>query len=92
MPNPAIDDKETNGAPVIDPWAHLLSLPCELTAELSLPGFKVSDLLRLNQHAVLDSKWKVGTDVPLRVNGSLIAWSEIEVVRERLAVRLTELA
>jgi flagellar motor switch/type III secretory pathway protein FliN len=34
----------------------------------------------------------VRRDVPLRVNGNVIGWSEFEVVGDTLAVRLTELA
>jgi flagellar motor switch/type III secretory pathway protein FliN len=34
----------------------------------------------------------VSGDVPLWVNGQVIAWCEFEVVHERLGVRLTELA
>lgn len=92
MTDAAVAEKTEGQAPPSDPWAHLLDLPCEVTAEILIPGFKVGDLLRLGPQSVIDSHWKVGADVPLRVNGGLIAWIEIEVVRDRLAVRLTELA
>ncbi len=36
--------------------------------------------------------WRVARDVPLRVNDTLIGWSEFEAVGNRLAVRLTEVA
>jgi flagellar motor switch/type III secretory pathway protein FliN len=73
-------------------WQPVLALPCELTVDLELPGFKVSDLLKLGAGTVLGSVWPVRRDVPLRVNGTLIGWSEFEVVGKKLAVRLTELA
>ncbi|HEY6764466.1 MAG TPA: FliM/FliN family flagellar motor C-terminal domain-containing protein [Candidatus Sulfotelmatobacter sp.] len=73
-------------------WHPLLNLPCQLTVDLELPGFKVSDLLQLRTGSVLGSSSPVREDVPLRVNGTLIGWSEFEVVGEKLAVRLTELA
>jgi flagellar motor switch/type III secretory pathway protein FliN len=73
-------------------WAQALSLPCELTVDLALPGLKVRDLLRLERETVIDTHWQVSSDVPLRANGELIAWSEFEVVGDRLAIRLTELA
>lgn len=66
-------------------------LPCDLTIDLPLPGFKVGDLAKLVPRMVIDSHWPVGEDVPVRVNGHLVAWSEFEVVGNRLAVRLTEL-
>ena len=73
-------------------WQPVMALPCELTVELELPGFLVSDLLKMGAGSVLGSQWPVRRDVPLRVNGNVIAWSEFEVVGETLAVRLTELA
>jgi flagellar motor switch protein FliN len=75
-----------------DPWAHVLKLPCLLTVELPLPEFTVGTLMHLQQGMVIDSHWNVSDDLPLRINGELIAWSEFEVVANRLAVRLTELA
>jgi flagellar motor switch/type III secretory pathway protein FliN len=72
-------------------WGPVLGLPCELTVELPLPGFKIADLLRLGAGAVINASWPVERDVPLRLNGTLIGWSEFEVVGDSLAVRLTEL-
>jgi flagellar motor switch protein FliN len=75
-----------------DPWIHVLKLPCQLTLELPLPDFTVGTLMHLEPGTVIDSHWNVSDDLPLRVNGEVIAWSEFEVVANRLAVRLTELA
>ena len=72
-------------------WARALTLQCSLTVDMPLPGFTVRDALELQKNAVVDSHWRVGTDVPLRVNGRLIACGEFEVVGNRLAVRVTEL-
>jgi flagellar motor switch protein FliN/FliY len=77
---------------VPDPWARVDSLPCLLTIEIPVPGFTVADLVNLKQGRLIASRWTVGQDVPLRINDALIAWSEFEVVQNRLAVRLTELA
>jgi flagellar motor switch protein FliN/FliY len=79
-------------APAADPWARVEPLPCLLTVEIPVPGFTVSDLVHLENGRIITTRWTVGQDVPLRVNGALIAWSEFEVVQDRLAVRLTELA
>jgi len=78
--------------PAADAWAHVLGLPCTLTVDMPMPGFTVADVLRLQANAVVDSHWRVGVDVPLRLNGELIASGEFEVVGNHLAVRLTELA
>ena len=72
-------------------WNHVLGFACGLTVELTMPGFKIADLARLVPQMIIDSQWQVGEDVPLRLNGQLIAWSEFEVVSNRLAVRITEL-
>ena len=73
-------------------WAAVLGLPCELTVDLELPGFTIADLLKLRAGSVLDGHWRLGQDVPLRLNGTLIGWCEFEVVKQNLAVRLTEAA
>ena len=76
----------------IDSWARAERLPCLLTVEIPVPGFTVNDLVHLAAGRIVSTRWTVGLDVPLRVNGEVIAWSEFEVVHGHLAVRLTELA
>jgi flagellar motor switch protein FliN/FliY len=78
--------------PFADRWVRVEPLPCLLSIEISVPGFTVADLIQLERGRIVASRWTVGQDVPLRINGALIAWSEFEVVQNRLAVRLTELA
>jgi flagellar motor switch/type III secretory pathway protein FliN len=73
-------------------WQPVLALPCELVVELPLPNFKVSDFLKLQAGSVIATEWRVTRDVPLRANGTLIAWGEFDGSGNRLAVRLTELA
>jgi flagellar motor switch/type III secretory pathway protein FliN len=73
-------------------WQPVLNLPCQLTVDLPLSAFHVSDLLKLHAGSVIGTNWQLTRDVPLRINGTLIGWSEFEVVGNRLAVRLTELA
>jgi len=60
--------------------------------DLPMPDFKIGDLLRLREGSVINARWGLGRDVPLHLNGTLIGWVEFEVVGDRLAVRLTELA
>ncbi len=73
-------------------WDRFARLQCEFTIEVPLPSVKLADLLGLKVGSVIDSRWKVGTDVPARVNGVVVAWSEFEVVNGKLAVRVTDLA
>jgi len=79
-------------AGIADPWARVEGLPCVLTVEISVPDFRVTDLVHLVPGRIIATRWTVGLDVPLLINGELIAWSEFEIVQSRLAVRLTELA
>jgi flagellar motor switch/type III secretory pathway protein FliN len=72
-------------------WKPVLELPCEFMVNLPLPGFKIADLLKLRPGSVVKAHWRVGQDVPLQLNGTLIGWGEFEVMGNRLAVRLTEL-
>ena len=73
-------------------WKPVLDLGCELTVDLPIPGFKIAELLKLKKGSIVNAHWRVGHDVPLRLNGAAIGWIEFEVVGRHLAVRLTELA
>jgi flagellar motor switch/type III secretory pathway protein FliN len=77
---------------VTDPWARVEELPCLLSIEIPVPNFKVADLIGLASGRLIATNWAVGEDVPLRINGELIAWSEFEIMNSHVAVRLTELA
>jgi flagellar motor switch/type III secretory pathway protein FliN len=70
----------------------VLGLACQLTVDLPLAKFTVADFVKLQAGSVLSTAWRVRQDVPLRINGTLIAWAELEGSGSRLAVRLTELA
>lgn len=72
-------------------WGMTVWLACELSLDLPVPKFTVKDLLCLHPQCIVETKWSQSRDIPLRANGKLLAWSELEVVGERLAVRLTEL-
>ncbi len=73
-------------------WQPVMTLPCDLSVDLELPGYKVSDLLKLGPGMILDSIWPVRKSVPLRVNGTVIGWGEFELAGEKLAVRVAGLA
>ncbi len=73
-------------------WDRLSWLPCSLTLDLPIPGFTIGDLLRMESGTVLNSQWNQTADIPLRVNGELVGWTEFEVIGTTLAVRITELA
>ena len=68
----------------------LVNIPCKLSLELDIPSLQVSDLMRLSPGTVLNSGWRTNQDLPLKVNGRLLAWVEFEGAGERMNVRLTE--
>jgi flagellar motor switch/type III secretory pathway protein FliN len=85
---------------VPQPPAELLSaaarqqvgwLPCRLQAEISLRGFTVGDLLRLEVGAIVDSGVAVESDIAVRVNGASVGSAKLELAGSHLAVRLAEL-
>jgi flagellar motor switch/type III secretory pathway protein FliN len=67
-------------------------LPCQLSLEIPVVAFTVGDLLRLGKDSIVETACPSANDIPLRVNGELVAWAEFEVTGSRLAVRITELA
>ena len=72
-------------------WPLLARLTVRLEAGVSLPRFKVRDLLRLEVGQVVESESPDSEDVPLKVGQVQLGWSEFEVVEQQLAVRLTRL-
>jgi flagellar motor switch/type III secretory pathway protein FliN len=68
------------------PW-----LPCTLALEIPLVDFTVGHLLKLQPGSLVHTGTHQSSDLPLNVNGVLMAWTEFEVVGERLAARITDL-
>jgi len=69
------------------PW-----LPMNLTVEIPVPNFTVGDLVGLKPGSIVKTLFQSTSDVPVRVNGKLIAWAKFEIAGENLASRITELA
>ncbi len=80
------------GLPSRKPVEVLPWLPCTLALDVAVVQFTVRTLLDLAPGVVLETSCHQSMDIPLRVNGILLAWSEFEVVGERLAARITDLA
>jgi len=68
------------------PW-----LPCMLALEIPLVNFTVEHLLKLQAGSLVHTDCHQSSDLPLNVNNILMAWTEFEVVGERLAARITDL-
>lgn len=67
-------------------------LRCQLSLEAQVVKFTVGDLLRLSRGSIVETSCPAASEVPLRANGLLIAWTEFEVIGNRLAVRIREFA
>lgn len=67
-------------------------LPCTIALDIPVVKFTVGDLLGLEAGSIVETAYHQSSDLPLRVNGQLVGWTEFEVVGERLAVRLTDLS
>jgi flagellar motor switch/type III secretory pathway protein FliN len=77
--------------PVATGWGAIQDVPCRLSAQISVGGFKVRDLLLLQAGSVVNSRQLTGSRVGLQANGSFLAWGEFEVLNGHLAVRFTDL-
>jgi flagellar motor switch/type III secretory pathway protein FliN len=88
--------KEMPPNPIAEPTRDLVEgfgwLPCQLSLDIPVVNFTVGDLLRLGKESIVATACQSTSDIPLRANGLLIAWTEFEVIGNRLAVRITELA
>ena len=73
-------------------WPLLARLTVKLQAGVTLPRFRVRDLLQLEVGQVVESESPDSEDVLLRVGQVQLGWSEFEVVDQQLAIRLTRLA
>jgi flagellar motor switch/type III secretory pathway protein FliN len=75
-----------------DPWKAVANLGASLAMELDVPAFTVAELMRLGPGSVLTTRWPTNRDVPLRINGRLLAWAEFETTGNNVGVRVTEFA
>ena len=91
----AADQKPRSGMSRIEEhpdWVSLGRIPMLLTAGVALPRFRVRDLVSLAAGQTVVSASPSSDDVPVKVGATHLAWSEFEVVGQRMAVRLTRLA
>jgi flagellar motor switch protein FliN/FliY len=66
-------------------------LPIEIDVAVPVRDFRVRNLLALEKGQVIESSWLQGEDLPLAGRGAQLAWSEFEVIDQKLAVRITRL-
>lgn len=73
------------------PWGNVSGLSCQLSVGLTVPRFRVADLLSLDAGTVIDSGANSAGPVPMWVNGARIGIAEFDVIGARLAIRVKEL-
>ena len=73
-------------------WQELLRAAATMSVELPVTRLTVRDLYRLAPGTIVETSALEAAAVPVRVNGQLIAFGEFQVVGERLAVRIAEIA
>jgi flagellar motor switch/type III secretory pathway protein FliN len=71
-------------------WQKVQDVRCGLTAELSVRGFTVRDLLLLQNGSLVSTKQPTRARISVRANGSFMALAEFEVFGTHLGIRLTE--
>jgi flagellar motor switch protein FliN/FliY len=84
---PAVLDGE--GALQINPL--ISRLPVEVDVSVPIRKFRVRNLLALAVGGVISSQWGQGEDMPLAARGAQLAWTEFEVIDQKLAVRVIRL-
>lgn len=89
---PAMEAVAVVSAETADPLKDLEWLPCRVSLEIPVVKFTVGDLLRLSKGSIVETSSPITADIPILANGQLIGQAEFEVVGDRLAVRVTELA
>ena len=86
------EPSDTSGTSTVTADSPLARLPLQLDVTVPIPSFRVEDLLTLEKDTVLESGWSHTEDVPVWCGGVQLAWTEFEVVDEKLAVRVTRIS
>ena len=72
-------------------WPAVEWLPIQLEVALPVVRFCVRDLLALAAGQVIPTAWSSGEDLPLSIEDVQLAWVEMEVVDQAMAIRITRL-
>jgi flagellar motor switch/type III secretory pathway protein FliN len=78
--------------PALDIWAEMLSVSARVSVEVPIVGLSVRELFRLERGSVVTSAQLSTANVPVLIGGKLVAYGEFQVVGEKLAMRVAELA
>jgi flagellar motor switch protein FliN/FliY len=66
-------------------------VPVEIDVAVPIRNFRIRNLLALGRGQVIATQWLEGEDMPLGAKGAQLAWTEFEVIDQKLAARITRL-
>lgn len=89
--SPAVEADSRESVSHESQWALIAGLQCKLSVGLFVTNFRVRDLLRLDVETIIDSHQSSTSHVPVWVNGVRVGWAEFDVLKTRLAIRISEL-
>ncbi len=72
-------------------WPAVEWLPIQMDVALPVVRFCVRDLLALAAGQVIETAWASGEDLPLAIEDVQLAWVEMEIVDQAMAIRITRL-
>lgn len=75
-----------------DPWTGFLHVSVSVAIDAPIVGLTVRELFRLETGSIVATAQPIESNVPVRAGGTLIGWGEFQVVGEKLALRVAELA
>ena len=82
---------KTAPAPVLDQFASLIDVTCEVAVVLGTGRMSVRECLYLKPKMVIPLEQPAGSDLHVRINGVLIAHGEVAIVDDSTNVRLTSI-
>ncbi len=88
---PGSDPGKGQAAHSVTDLDFILDIPLEVTVELGRTRMLINDLLQLAQGSVVELTKFAGQTMDLLANQKLVARGEVVVVKDRYAIRITEI-
>lgn len=70
--------------------ARLADVPVRIDVEIGRPSLNLADLLALEEGTVVTLARSAGENIDVRIGGALVAFGEIIVMENVIAVRITD--
>ncbi|MFO7985583.1 MAG: flagellar motor switch protein FliN [Desulfatiglandaceae bacterium] len=83
--------KKDSAASQADKLDFVLDVPLKVTVELGRTEMVVSELLKLSQGSIIELSKYAGETLDILANQQLIARGEVVVVKDKYAMRITEI-